>query len=73
MGLLENEENNVDSEEPQYQSNQEDKLSPAVSKAEALNESFEMKKRNYVHVTPTRRPAQQNNTNKTLSLTWEHC
>ena len=70
MGLLQNVEQNVDSNNPQYQTNQKGTFSESVSKAEvlteALNESFELKS-NFVNDNSTRRPAQRN-TYKTISL-----
>lgn len=72
MGLLQNEEYNVDSNNPNYQTNQEDTFSESLSKDEATEtetiiESFKLKKSNYVHNNPPKRPAQQNTT-KAVSL-----
>ena len=70
MGLLQKDDQNVDSNNQQYQTNHEDTLNESVSKAEsteALNESFELKKSSYVHSNTIRRPVQRNTT-KTISL-----
>ena len=67
MGLLQNEEENVDSNDQQYQTNQEDTLNESVSKDEALNESFELKKSNSLNDNPIGRTVQRN-TYKTISL-----
>ena len=66
MGLLQNEEQNADSNDQQYPTSQEDTLNESVSKNEAtepLDESFESKKSD----NPIRRTVQRN-TSKTISL-----
>ena len=70
MGLLQKEENNFDSDHQQYQTNQEDTFSPGdLTKAELINESFELKERkSYTPNNPMQRPVQRNNTNRAISL-----
>ena len=65
-GLLQNEEDNNDSHktQPKYETNQEETLYESVSKADALNKSFEFMS-NYD--TPTKRPVRRNG-NRSISL-----
>ena len=67
-GLLQNEEDNDDSHKTQskYETNQEETLYESVSKADALNESFEFMN-NHVAETPTKRPVTRNS-NRSISL-----
>ena len=70
MGLIQNEENNDESDEPQYQANQEDSSNPGARKAEVMNESFEFKEKgNYIPENPIQRPIQRStSTNRAISL-----
>ena len=75
MGLLQNEESNVDLGEPQYQTNQEDKFSDGVaddiqSKSDILTEGFKIEERsNYVSDFDNQMKRTANrNSNRAISL-----
>ena len=68
MGLLQNEENNDDSDDPKNQTNLDEPSNQGVSKLEAMNESFELKEKgNNIPENPVKRPAQRN-TSRAISL-----
>ena len=71
MGLLQNEEN-FDSDDPQYQTNHEEPFSLGASKTEVMKESFEInEKSNYIPDNFIKRQVKRIDTNRTISLNAE--
>ena len=61
LGLLRNEENDVDSDDPQYQTKHEEPFNASVSTTEEMNECFQIKDN-------PKSPIQRNNTSRAISL-----